>query len=387
MASIRERVSKSGERTFQVLYREHGRQRSQTFAARRDAERFAALADPKMLGPERALAELSGGARADVLTLDELAARFFDWKAGRVTARTVRDYQRDYANHWRRTLGHKPAESVTASDVQAGVDRMAKTLDAKSVRDRHLVLHSIYAYACAPSRRLVPVNPCEHTDLPKKKRKPVKGVTLAEWQAIYDEARRSEPDAADLLLFLVATGLRWSEAAALLARNADDRGDSMVVYIATVFRRDANDRQVLVEGAKSEAGYRAVALSPEVAALIRRRLIGKGPDAFVFTTATGRPWRQSNFLARTWRGIIDRTGLERRPTPHWLRHTHVLLLLRAGVTLPEVQRRLGHEDIATTINVYGRMVDDVRPEALAALDVLLLGSPVAFGQVVAGEVE
>ena len=382
---MRERVSKRGETTYQVLFRSRGRQTSETFPDAKSAHRFAQMVD--LLGPERARAEFfdAPSTSAPLLTLDELAERFFEWKATRVTARTIRDYRRDYANYWQARHGHRPAAALTPADVQSGVDRMAKTLDAKSVRDRHLVLHSIYAYGSAASRKLVSTNPCEHTDLPKKARKPVKGVTLPEWQALYDEALRSDPDAADLMLFLVGTGWRWSEAAALLVRDIDDRGQTMVATVSNVFRRDAADRQVLVEGAKSEAGYRTAAISPEVAGMVRRRLVGKGPDAFVFTSSAGKPWRQSNFLARTWKGIVERAGLERRPTPHWLRHTHVLLLVRAGVSLSEVQRRLGHEDIATTINVYGRMIDDVSTAALAQLDAMLLGQRVIHGEVVAGE--
>lgn len=386
MASLRERVTKRGETTFQVLFREGGKQSSETFTTEKSALKFKALIDAKV-PRSQALDILGGRVAEDQMTLDELAEKYFDWKTSRVTPRTIRDYRRDYTNYWQAKLGHRPAAGITHADVQAGVDRMAKTLDPKSVRDRHLVLHSIYAYGAAPTRRLVPGNPCEHTDLPKRRHKPVKGATLAEWQAIYDEAHRSEPDAADLLLFLVATGWRWSEAAALLVRNVDDTDTVMRVVVGNVFRRDAADRQVLVESSKSEAGYRAVAVGPDVAAIIRGRLIGKGPDDFVFTSSTGKPWRQSNFLGRTWKGIVDRAGLERRPSPHWLRHTHVLLLIRAGVSLPEIQRRLGHEDIQTTINVYGRMVDGIAPEALTALDTMVLGPRVGHGAVVPGAVE
>jgi len=37
----------------------------------------------------------------------------------------------------------------------------------------------------------------------------------------------------------------------------------------------------------------------------------------------------------------------------------------SGASMPELQSRIGHESIQTTINVYGRMLTDVAPKALA----------------------
>lgn len=36
----------------------------------------------------------------------------------------------------------------------------------------------------------------------------------------------------------------------------------------------------------------------------------------------------------------------------------------SGASLPELQSRIGHESIKTTIDVYGRMLTDVSPTAL-----------------------
>lgn len=39
-------------------------------------------------------------------------------------------------------------------------------------------------------------------------------------------------------------------------------------------------------------------------------------------------------------------------TIHGLRHTHASMLFEAGASIKEVQARLGHKDIQTTMNVY-----------------------------------
>ena len=39
-------------------------------------------------------------------------------------------------------------------------------------------------------------------------------------------------------------------------------------------------------------------------------------------------------------------------TTHGFRHTHASLLFEAGATIKDVQVRLGHSDIQTTMDVY-----------------------------------
>lgn len=383
MASIRERGS-----TVAVLYRLDGKQTSQTFHDLAAAERFRDLID--LLGVQRAIAEIKAE-QAHGFTVDQLAEAFFDWKRGDVEPRTLADYRRDYANWIQPFIGHRQAEAIDELDVQQLVDGWVRSgrLEPKSIADRHMILGGMYRYGSAKVRRLVTHNPCEETQLPVRKKKPPKGVTLSEWKALHAAAQRINPDAADLMLFIVLTGWRFSEATALLFRDVEeyDHDDRLIMFatMGAVFRRDADNRRIRAEGkAKSDAGLRRIKLTSRTAEMIRRRQVGCGPGDYVFTNAAGNPWRQNNFLYRTWPAILKASGIDRRPTPHWLRHTQVALLDRAGVSLAEMQRRIGHEDIKTTINTYGRMIDDISLDALDRLDALVDDSP--GSQVVEGQV-
>ena len=46
-----------------------------------------------------------------------------------------------------------------------------------------------------------------------------------------------------------------------------------------------------------------------------------------------------------------------RITPHMFRHTHASELIRAGWGMAYVQKRLGHQDIQTTVNIYTHLTD------------------------------
>jgi integrase len=42
-------------------------------------------------------------------------------------------------------------------------------------------------------------------------------------------------------------------------------------------------------------------------------------------------------------------------TTHGFRHTHCSLLFEAGASIKEVQDRLGHSDVQTTMNIYAHV--------------------------------
>ena len=52
---------------------------------------------------------------------------------------------------------------------------------------------------------------------------------------------------------------------------------------------------------------------------------------------------------------------------HGFRHTHASLLFRAGVTPKEVQKRLGHKKIETTLDIYTHVYEDESTEAVDKL--------------------
>lgn len=369
-------TAKSGLTTWRVRFRHGGRSCSETFDTEHEARVFADNIANN--GVDVALRILTEAAEDKARpTLDALAEQFFTYKARDSDVRsdrTVADYRRDYRNWVKPVLGSRRADKITERDVQGFVDAMIqgtvpgreKALSPKSVADRHMIVHSIYAWATSPARpEPLAHNPCKATKLPKRRTNPPKGLRPAEWKALYAALHQVDRDAADLALFLLASGWRFSEAAALAPLDVDDDGRIVVVTMGRVLRRNAAGQHVIVEDAKSEAGLRRVKLDADASAMVRRRL--ERADALVFTTALGSQWHYANFLNRAWNPAVKTANLSRRPTPHWLRHTAVYWLVASGKVAPaEIQRRLGHARISTTMDVYGRMIDDVSEEALEA---------------------
>lgn len=424
MASIREYPTSSGHPTFKVMFRHNKKQRSKSFATREGAERFVTRMG--LDGIDAALAYLDADpATARALTLDELAAQWFekreqDVKAGKLTPRVLAGYRRDYDNWISSWLGRLPANRITELDVQRWIDRIQvmPRSAAKSVSDRHAILHGIYKWASNARYRVIePIgyNPCIGTELPSHQAKPPKGLRLPELQALTATARATNEPAADLIDFIIGTGWRLGEAIALTAGQVEDDGEAVYVTMSRVWRRDVG----FVDDAKSWAGLRRLRVLGDGVGVLRRRVVGLGPGDLVFTTAKGLPWQETAFRRDHWKKITVAAGLgggyqcqqcdsrptsqkrveshERRtghavvkiegrnPTPHWLRHSHVFICHAAGMDLAQIQRRLGHKDIQMTINTYGRLIDGMTDEVAARLDALLTTRPAAI-ETVKGEV-
>jgi len=398
MATVRQRVWKTTEPTWQVLYRHGGKQASRTYTNRKDAERLKGLID--LLGPDAGLKAAAGDQEQDSrITVAELWERFMEWKSrpvdkGGLTPRTRQDYWRDYRNYIEPWFAHRAAESIDEIEVQAWVDHMSKTLGPKTVADRHSLLHQMYDYGKARTRRLVTHSPCKETELPKRlKRKPPKGTTTPEFRAVLSAAEKRNPDAADLILFMGETGWRFSEATALDVCDIEDDGTDVWINMSRVFRIDENYRQYIAEDeAKSEAGFRRIKMFPATRDMLRRRISGKAAGEFVFLNSLGNHWNQNTFLRETWPKLLADSGVvtpKRKPTPHWLRHMHVAVCLAAGAKPHEVQRRIGHEHFSTTMDVYGGIIGDITDDAIVRATALMSGQQTANGvapRVVRGEV-
>ncbi len=209
-------------------------------------------------------------------------------------------------------------------------------LAASSIR-RHISSVRTY-YRFLVSEGLAQSDPSERIELPKVWRTLPEVLSREEVEALLGAPSPDESLAwrdRALLEVAYATGVRVSELVGL------DVGD--VWYddgLVRVLGKGAKERLVPI-------GRRALGATALYAREIRPKLDrGKGVGK-LFLNARGGP------LSRVgaW-GIIKRcaarAGLEKRVTPHTLRHTFATHLLEGGADLRAVQEMLGHADLSTT---------------------------------------
>jgi integrase len=130
---------------------------------------------------------------------------------------------------------------------------------------------------------------------------------------------------------------------------------------------------------KSRRGRRSVALPPETVAMLRahkvrqmelRLALGQGGQpTLVFSTIEGK-LLSPNGLSRNWRQTCAAKKLPRVQF-HALRHTHVSALIRAGVDILTISRRIGHSNASITLDVYGHLVEGADAAAAKAIEGVL----------------
>jgi integrase/recombinase XerD len=153
----------------------------------------------------------------------------------------------------------------------------------------------------------------------------------------------SQPDPSDplgsrdraMMELLYATGLRVSELVSLQTQQLNFQGN----YLA-----------VKGKGAKMRAvpfGQYASETVRRYLKEIRPRLLTGRSSPYLFITRSGKPLSRQGFWKLLRRYALA-AGIEKKVTPHTLRHSFATHLLEGGADLRSVQSMLGHADISTT---------------------------------------
>ncbi len=95
-------------------------------------------------------------------------------------------------------------------------------------------------------------------------------------------------------------------------------------------------------------------------------------NSFVFAKVSGHPEYIKTIQNRMQR-LLKFSGITKQVTPHSFRHTHTSLLIEAGVGIKEIQQRLGHTDIETTMNIYAHMTQNMEEKAAQKFSELMNG--------------
>jgi integrase len=111
-------------------------------------------------------------------------------------------------------------------------------------------------------------------------------------------------------------------------------------------------------------------LRTELAEHLAQPLGGDDARSFVFVTADGYPVRQNNFYKRSYKPAV-RSALPAGLAGlrfHDLRHTCAALAIERGAHPFHIKTLLGHEDIRTTLNIYGHLFPSMESALAEAMD-------------------
>jgi integrase len=129
---------------------------------------------------------------------------------------------------------------------------------------------------------------------------------------------------------------------------------------------------------KTKAGRRSITLPAVTVEALRdhrreqselRLALGiGGRSKMVFTRHDGELLRPRNF-SKEYRRASKAAGVD--ATFHSLRHSHASELLRKGIPIAVVSKRLGHSKISTTLDIYTHCLPNEQDQAAALMDAAL----------------
>ncbi|MHB1571859.1 MAG: tyrosine-type recombinase/integrase [Solirubrobacteraceae bacterium] len=271
--------------------------------------------------------------------------------------KTVRTYEHALRTYVYPLLGHRKVGSLRRADVQGFIEEMrAGGASPSTVHNRLDPLRVILRRAIDNDELMV--DPCARLNLPviRNNRTRIEAPAMAE--ALIAALPESEQAFWALAFY---AGLRRGELRALRVDDVDF--ESGLVRV----RRGWDD----VEGEiapKSFAGKREVPMMGELRRICRAHKLQTGRHgAQLFLGRTpADPFYPSTVRARA-RKAWSAAGLEPL-TAHEARHCAASYMIACGLDWKKVSEFIGHTDVRTTFNRYGKVVEEDLSEAAERLD-------------------
>jgi integrase len=216
--------------------------------------------------------------------------------------------------------------------------------------------------AAATRSELIAGSPCRDVTLPRLETPEMHFLTAEELHLLASSVTGFET----LIYSAGYLGLRWGELAGLKHRRIDMlRGAIEVVEILTEVSGRIGFGQP-----KTKASRRRVSIPDFLTEMLARHLETrpKSADSLVFVGRDGAPLRRTNFRKRHWIPVVQGVGLPNTLRFHDLRHTCASLLIAQGAHPKEIQSRLGHASITTTLDRYGHLFPGLDERLRVGLD-------------------
>ena len=347
---IKEYVKKNGEKAYMFkLYlgidqdtKKPIRTTRRGFRTQREAR--LAIADLELNGLSKPESEPQM-----IHTYEQIYNLWYEEYKTTVKASTLLKTERVFKNHILPAFGNKPIQDIKPIDAQNQMNIWHKKL----VRASMVMNYAGLVFDYAIRMQLINMNPT------KVIKKPVRKESVREDKDMnfYDKdelkkfmaALENNNNFRAFVYFrlLAFTGMRKGESLALKWSDIDL--EKQTLYINKAVSRSATG--LYIQTQKTPSSIRRISIDDKTVSILQEYK-KESPDGLVFQSEDGgilSPAKPRKWYLTAMKNLPDDF---KQISIHGFRHTHASLLFEAGASIKDVQSRLGHSDIQTTMDVY-----------------------------------
>lgn len=267
---------------------------------------------------------------------------------------------------------------LKASDIQDFYLEKLKHVSASSVIHYHSNIHKALKYAVKTD--LIPVNPADKVDRPKKEKFVGSFYDAEEVKKLFAASKGTILEIP--IMFGAFYGLRRSEVVGLKWDAVDFERDTISIWhTVTSCTIDGKDIIYASDTTKTKSSRRTLPLAP----FVRERLLRLQEEQKKNKKLCGRSYNKDyleyicvdeigglikpDYVTDGFRNFLRENGF-RAIRFHDLRHTCASLMLANNVPMKQIQEWLGHSDFSTTANIYAHLDYSSK---ISSADALLAG--------------
>lgn len=306
---------------------------------------------------------------------------------------THRNYTNIVKVHLKPALGMYKLKAITPAILQTYLNNLQKEGYAKTSVDNFKgVLSNIFKYAVYPMQYLKE-NPMQYVKTPKydlKKENKLKIISLDDYKRILN--RFPEGHKLNIPIQIAFhTGLRAAEVCGLTWDNINFKEKTLTVD-KILLTKDGGENEL--QTPKTKSSYRTIAIGDTLLNVLKQHkkkqmenrlkygefyIDNKNIDYKDYQTA-----KESGFICKSENGEIVTTLSVRHLSQvvnkqlkipfsfHSLRHTHATMLIEAGANMKDVQERLGHSRLSTTMDTYSHVTEKMKRDTVDIFENIIL---------------
>lgn len=325
--------------------------------------------------------EINSAIDSKDLTVGEYLEQWIDNYASSVSKSTASSYRR-VIKYQLSKLSNNPLDKLNPFIIQSFYTALMQDYSSTSVNYAHRILKM--ALKQAVLWKMLPYNPADAVEAPKKAHIETETLTVDEINRIKEYLRKNNRDYYIPFMIGITTGMRRGEIAAL--EWSDINFANSRIYINRAMKRI--DKEIEISATKNKSSARSIGMTRSLVTVLKGWKIeqmenrlrygkyygdnvisGKKRD-LVCTWENGKAIPLS-YYAAGMKKALQHLGIKKYVRFHDLRHTHATLLLEQNVEAKIVQERLGHSNISTTMDLYSHVTRNAQDRAVEKLDEIL----------------